>query len=325
MPKPLRDLLLLLAVLLPTELWLYAGWDLLLGPTQRAYLAEMARPTPAARVLVVGDSHPHNAWQAGPLPDSVADVSFGSESLRDVHLKLRTLLRRGVRPHTLVVAADDHVFARYREHTNNELALVLVPDVTAADYNAVYGRTLSPLTKPVMAALPLLDVRRRSLLITLLIEHYRLRASGARRAPGTGGAAPDNLKPKPSWATHLPAKRRHLTHERLATQVGARFESSALLQTTWADLLTLCRAHAIRVVAVRYPVSDEYRAGLARFDRRAVAATLRACPPDTLLDYQALYAGRADFFQDADHLNRAGSARFVPHLLTALRGLPPPK
>lgn len=303
MKKILRDVLLVLAGLLPLELWLNVEWFRYVGVTRREYLADLARPAATTRVLVFGDSHPHNAFMHTRLPDSVANVSFGSESLRDVHLKLVSLLRRGVRPRYVVVQADPHIFSPYRELTNNEQSVLLGTDVE--DYNQVYGRTVSYLKQLGTRLYPLSDVQNRNLLVMLLLTKYR------RPAPTPTAALPWDKKPA--------AERDRVAEARLLDQFGKDIPTfSPTLRAHWEQLLAVCRAKNIRVVAVRYPVADEYRARLPRYDLRAVDATLRALPPDTILDYSALYAGQDAPFQDSDHLSAAGSASFGPRVLADL-------
>ncbi|MBC7448951.1 MAG: hypothetical protein H7330_12920 [Hymenobacteraceae bacterium] len=304
MKKILRDILLVLALLLPLELWLNAEWNQLVGHDMREYLADLGRPAAGTRVVIFGDSHPHNAFLHTPLPDSVANVSFGSESLRDVHLKLLSLLRRGVRPTYVVVQADAHIFSPYRELTNNEQSVL--PGTDVDDYNQVYGRTMSQLKKAGTSLYPLSDVQNRNLLITLLLTKY------SRRAPSHTAAGQ-------TWEQKSAEARGRVADARLLDQFGTgTFTLSTLMRSHWQQLLAVCRAKGIRVVAVRYPVADEYCARLPRYDLSAVAATLRALPPDTVLDYAALYAGQNALFQDSDHLSAAGSAQFGPRLLTDL-------
>jgi hypothetical protein len=311
MNKVLRDLLLVAAILVPLEVFLNSEWHQLVGRDLREYLADLARPSARTRVLIVGDSHPHNAFLLAKLPDSIANVSFGSESLRDVHLKLTTLLRRGIKPRTLVIPADDHIFSPYRELTNNEQSVVLGADVE--DYNLVYGRSMSLLKKVAIDAYPLIDLQNRNFLVTLLIEKY-LRRSG-------GGTADGKPAVGQTWATMPAEKRARIADDRLASQFGDRFELSSLMRGTWGQIMTLCRTNNIRVVAVRYPVTDEYRARLPRYDLSAVGNTLRELPPDTVLDYSAIYAGQAVYFADSDHLSTAGSSAFVPHFLADLQAV----
>lgn len=296
----LRALILLLAVLVPLEVWLYQQWYQLVGQELREYLADLDRPTTRTKVLIVGDSHPHNAFMHTSLPDTVANVSFGSESLRDIHLKLTTLLRRGVKPRYVVLQADDHIFSPYRELTNNEQNMLLAADV--ADYNQVYGRMLSPVKQWGQRAYPLSDVRNRNVLVTLLIEKY-LRG-------GSQGAAAVKPEGNQTWENMPAEARNRIAENRLHDQFGDSFTMSHTLQGTWENIIKLCHGKGIRVIAVRYPITDEYRSRLPRYDLSAVSTTLRQIAPDTLLDYSTLYAGQPQYFADSDHLSKAGSAAF---------------
>lgn len=308
MKRILRDTALALALVAPLEGWLNVEWARLLAPRHHEYTADLARATPGKRVAFFGDSHPHSAFLNTPVPDSVANVSFGSESLRDIHVKLLTLLRRGVRLHTVVLQADPHVFSPYRETTNNEQVVVLGADV--ADYNAVYGRSLSGVKQLGMRVYPLSDVLNRNLLVSLLTAKYT-RSAAAAQTEST------------PWHRLSAEARGRVADGRLLDQFGTGpFALSAVMYEQWKAILALCRQHGIRVVAIRYPVADEYLARLPRYDLRAVDELLRATPPDTILDYTTLYAGQTAPFTDSDHLGAAGSAAFGPRVFADLHNLP---
>ena len=324
--KPiLRDIALLLLVLVPFELWINVEWQRFMGAELEEYRVDMARPTVArTRVVVLGDSHTRNAFLHAALPDSVVELAYGAESLREVHLKLRTLLRRGIRPRCVVLQADPHGFSPYRDVTNNEQTVVLGANLQ--DYNEVYDRTLSGIKKAVIDRYPLAEQQNRAALTSLLMEKY-LRRGLVATPPGptppksTSATALAPTEQAGAWAAHSSAERLAIATGRLQEQFAEPFVVSPGLRETWQQIIALCRARHIRVVAVRYPVSNEYRAGLAHYDLRGVAATLRAFPPDTLLDYSATYAAAPRCFMDSDHLGAAGSAAFAPRILADLRAV----
>ena len=345
----LRDAALLALVLVPFELWINVEWTKFMGTELQEYLADMARPTPAdTRVVVLGDSHPRNAFLYAHLPDSIADLTYGAESLREAHLKLRTLLRRGIRPRCVVIEADPHGFSPYREVTNNEQTVVLGANLK--DYNEVYARSLSGVKKAAIDRYPLFEQQNRAALTMLLIEKYLRRLvvappplkapAATARAPAASAAAAAPAAPAPAadpaavaaaavvdttaespWSQLPPEGRQKVATGRLAEQFSDPFVVSPGLRDTWYQIIALCRSWNIRVVAVRYPLSNEYRAGLARYNLSGIATTLRAIPPDTILDYSALYEARPNYFHDSDHLSPAGSVAFGARFQTDLRAV----
>ncbi len=309
-----RPLVLLLALVAPLEGYLHYRWRRMMHRPTQEYLDKLARPAPGqTRVLVAGDSHPNNAFTAGALPDSVANIAVGSDGLRDVELKLRALLARGVVPTCFLLEADDHVAAIAREAVNNESLVVL--GVDAADYNRVYDRAISRLKHWTLRHAPLTDVRNRNVLFLALSEQLQ---------QSLGTLHPPMLRPGAgqTWTGLPAADRARIVDNRRATMLGATYALSPLLRASWIRILALCRSRGIRVVGVRYPLTPEYLAAQAYYyDLRPMRALLLAHPPDTLLDYTHAFVRRPDYFEDADHLSPRGGAAFTPRLLTDLRGV----
>jgi hypothetical protein len=314
----LRAIGLLLLLIGPLSLWLHGQWQRLMAAPMAVYRAGLETPRAGqTRALIVGDSH---AWCALPvteLPDSVASVAYKGESLLEMELKLRLLLARGVRPRILLLEADDHVFARPRDQSSNERLIVAVAPLAA--YNTVYGRAISSLRLWSLRYLPLADVKNRAFLLQALAE-------GIKKERGTEQPNPTRLPADRSWATVSQTARDAAVDRRRLDLLGANFSLSPSMRTSWRRIIALAHQQQIRVVAVRYPSSDEYRVATARhYDLRPVAELLRTDPPDAVLDYTTRFAGQPQLFQDADHLNSAGAAALKPQLLADLRRLTAPR
>lgn len=81
----------------------------------------------------------------------------------------------------------------------------------------------------------------------------------------------------------------------------------------------LCHKEGIRVVFVRFPVSEQYVDAASRFipleEFDALTQELVSdWPGAVLLDYRSLYFGRDDLFTDLNHLNVEGSTLFSQRL-----------
>ncbi len=309
-----RSLLLLLALVGPLEGYLHYRWRQMMRQPTETYLRSLAALSrEQTRVLIVGDSHPHNAFPDGTLPDSITSVAFGNDGLRDTELKLRHSIERGIMPQYLILEADDHVAGVAREPVNNEQLLVL--GTTRATYNAVYGRSISGLKHWTLQYAPLTDVRNRSFLFLALSEQIQRRL---------GTLHPPMLRPKDgkTWATSSAAERARIVENRRLSLLGRDYALSATLRASWARIRALCRAHGIRIIGVRYPLTPEYLAAEARcYNLQPMRAMLTALPPDTLLDYTHLFIKNPTFFNDADHLSTAGGQAFAPRFLNDLRAI----
>ncbi len=322
--RRLRAALALLLVVGALETYLNVRWHRMMGRRTRAYVAAFtARRPEQARIVALGNSHAHTAFgngelPTGTLPPDVTDAAYGSDGLREVEVKLRTLLARGVVPHYVVLQADDELFAPAVAGSRNREMLAIGADRAA--YRTVYGQPLTAVKQWTMAHLPLTDVANRNLLFLALSEQIqRLRGTLHPRATGPGAGQ--------TWA-RLPAPTRaRLADRRCEMLFGPphSLQPHPPLADAWHRILALCRANGIRVIGVRYPLSPELQAAVARrYDSRPVRALLQAAPPDTLLDYATVFARQPHFFQDPDHLSPRGATALRRRLLTDLRALPPP-
>ncbi len=101
---------------------------------------------------------------------------------------------------------------------------------------------------------------------------------------------------------------------------GAHYRSESWFDDGQAEyfnrILDLCEQHGVRVILVRYPVSDFYLETSSQcFPLEEHAAKVqellasRAAP--LVLDYQTVFAARRDLFSDSDHLNADGIETFT--------------
>lgn len=80
----------------------------------------------------------------------------------------------------------------------------------------------------------------------------------------------------------------------------------------------LCQEHDIRVIFVRFPVSEPYVEAASQvvpieeFDAMT-RELVNEWPGAVLLDYRELYFDREDFFSDLNHLNAKGAIHFSRH------------
>jgi hypothetical protein len=306
---------LVLALIIPLELFLSSSWYHYLGTEIREYTQEFKHVQGSVQGVIVGDSHPHRSLKASraegeqhvALPPTLADISYESESLFEIYVKLQTLIAEGHKPQYLVMQVDDHIFSAYRLVTNNEQDALYIAPLPL--YNAVYGRSVSELKKEAVMLYPLADLQNRNMTVLLLIENFFKRGEQRRAASES----------ETVWVNHTAAERQRIGVERVASQFPANQPLSPKLIETYRNIIGLCRKEGIRVVGVRYPLSDEFRAAVQTVDLSAAQRVFASAPPDTTLDYSALVLGHPELYFDSDHLNTAGSAQFVPRFIADLQ------
>ena len=289
-----RLLLLFLLVVLPLEAFLYTQYRPLLGDRNTEYLSALQKPGQQTRVLVVGDSHPGNAFKFVKLPDSMATLAYGMESLKEVYLKLNYLAEKGVTPRVLLVQLDYHVFSTYYDATSNELDMAQV--APPAVYNEVYDRDLTHLKQWGLQLYPLIDLRNRNMLLSLLLAKLGSRTNAAALKPG-------------QWQELDAAARRQVAADRAAALYSndGRFRASEEMLKMYARICDFCRARNIRMVGIRYPHTDEFLAFLEPYDLSRIDRFLQEQGPEQVLDYTRIFQGQPQYFQDSDHVNEEGS------------------
>lgn len=97
--------------------------------------------------------------------------------------------------------------------------------------------------------------------------------------------------------------------------------------TYYGKILDLCTRYGIRPVLLRMPQSDEYRKHAAEFadivqlDREVVILSEKHSSDFILLDFRDDFAGRPQYFFNADHVNPVGTAIITRKIKTILDSL----
>ena len=263
-----------------------------------------------AHVLVVGDSHAKDAFNRLVLPPSVLNVAYGSDSLREDFLKAKHALDLSPTIRTLVIQADYHVFAGYRLASNNKFRSFYFS--SARDIESVHGETLSEMERRLYVTLPILYGPNRSTTIQVLRRHLSTIAGGRT-------AEPDGPEDLAEWSDVPPERRAAEARARVDRQFRDGVLSEELVEA-FRRIVDLAHERGVTVVAVAYPLSDEYREALstAPYDLRDVRERIRESGVDRFLDYAEAFSGEPSLFLNQDHLNRQGAVRFISQVLTDL-------
>lgn len=252
-------------------------------------------------LLVAGDSHARNAFDARLVPRS-ASVAVGGEHYLKTLYRLPWLLDRKARPpKTVVLNLDITSFTSWKA------------DHFAPEY--VWGRYV-PLFELGMRKKQPWAYTNKVLKAKLApyageldtLVQFARGTRAFRTEPGLGRF--DAIPPFAQRRVALDSARRHFQHQDLV---------DPSLDWALVTLLDELRDRGVHVVLVSYPLTREYvevaqRNGVHAEVRAHMARRLAGRPEVTWLDYEDLYFGRNRLFFDADHLNTLGRPRFTRRL-----------
>lgn len=288
---------------------LYLFYTRAIARGHKAYRADVAfvRTAPMQLdMLVVGDSHPRTAIDAELLGPGVVNIAIGGEHYLKTYYRMRKLLdRTGRTTRVLLLPLDAASFSSW--HAEN----------FAPEY--IWGRYVD-----------FLEVGR----IRGDSWDYVGRFLKARYFPYTGELRTLNQVrtkrfgfgedlPTGSFAAFSPYERKiaamgqakeHLQGAEIMDK-GLRWAFDSMVE--WAD------QRGVTVVAVAFPVTDEYNEIIARTGamervKSEVVSEFVSKPNHIYLDHHELFAGRGEFFSDPHHLNAAGRVGYTKYLRNEL-------
>ena len=254
-----------------------------------------------ARVIIFGDSHADQITE-GMLPDGVVNLSFGGDSLKDICLKLEYVLERSNSIRTVILPADYHHFFRYRLVSNNKAYVRIISQQVS--FRRLYPSEGSlPLWLEHISRFPAFDnnayVFTRKKFMTYLRSVF-LHKMTAKEL---------DWKKLSEEGRGMRAQRR--SHDQFSEGMSPE------CMRVFEDILRLCQDHNIKVLAVRYPLTVEYRRAMATSELKEVDDFFRKLDGLNLLDLSALIDDPA-FFSSADHVNSLGAGITARKILTFL-------
>ena len=254
-----------------------------------------------SRVVVVGDSHAAASLPPELLADEVHNLAWGADGPLEMWVKLRYVLPRATGLRAVLVSVDEEMFSERRANSPNRSFLRPflweLRDPSAAGYS--WG-TLA------VDALPLLNDD--------FVQFTRQQLKRVLRPTSAALSLQHRLQSDPAyWGGELG------DDARLELEVArGRHDHAGLLRAAglaehYRRIREVCRAAGVRTIAVRFPVSEGYRAQVPDADRARVDALVRELEFDQVLDYSGLFHDPG-LFRDPDHLTAAGARRFLRRL-----------
>lgn len=287
------------------------------------------------RILFLGSSHVEKAVDSTMIPGAF-NYSRGGEQYIQTYYKVKRLIERGaIKPDLVVLELDWLSFAPYRadrfapEDEWGQYVDYLAVGVHRRQPYEYFRRYLRATLVPYAGKGQ--DLLANKIAACCSRERKWLSVDDASvRARMVAGMA--------NWAQASPEERQHSAarHARVhfsgedpdhpkithAEQRGA-FDDTILYY--FDKLVELCRSKGIKAVAVKYPVTAEYRKEVEKIistdelSRLLEEKVLRKHPELTVFDFQRTWEERPELFSDPDHVGVEGSRLVTQALVRRLQ------
>ncbi|MDX9859592.1 MAG: hypothetical protein RBS99_01625 [Rhodospirillales bacterium] len=285
-------------------------------------VAEFRNPDVQPSVLLVGDSRMAINVDPSRLPASVYNFSYPGESMRHLYLRVKFALETKPSIKHLVLGLEDVLFSDARAQLRDAVPQMAFSDLV--DLAEVYPSSARFLLRhAVLHYLPLVNADQRRRTFDTLINDLRALITGRPAASAVEYSCGGLRFVREGQWSKLDKEQRHAlawnTVERLFDGSTYSPEMRAVLMR----ILDLANRHGVRVIGLRNPVSGSYAHAASRYSADPRHAFFDPKDLYAVLDYETALVTRPRDFQDADHLNARGSARFTERLLADLRKLAP--
>lgn len=251
---------------------------------------------PGVTTLMLGDSRPGNIPQE-MLPKGMYNFAQAGDSAREMLIKLRYALMASPGIQTVLLSVDDHLLSDYRSDNSNQKAIAYYCDREI--YKAVYKK------EPEISVLS--DVYRKFPLLSpdiyVFCRHritYLIEKAFSRQPEGTDT----------EWAGLDGDTRQRKADHRVINHFMNKISPD--LEAVLSEIVGLCRERGIKVIGVRYPLSEAYRRAAAKYDLLPRRQFVSALIGSDVIDMMDMLGD--EFFLDTDHVNEEGAAKVVERL-----------
>jgi len=255
------------------------------------------------KVIILGDSHAFKAIDNELIGKNMLNLSYPSDSLMEMYIKLGYLLENGKKIKYLVLPADYHIFSSYRLNNNN--CDFIVPLVSTDIYNKIYSENISAVEKKLLEFNPFLLSRERTKISRWIFNKMLIDTINHDGA---------NMM----WSDTTNEYREHQTNLRLNKQLAHTILEKNL-QLYYTQIVELCFDNEIEIIAIRYPVSSEYSEQLKKYDIEKVNRYIDNLEFVEYVDYTNVFNEYPNYFSDMDHLNDQGSLVFTEVLIQDIK------
>lgn len=256
-------------------------------------------PSDKVKVVLLSDSR-GNVIKDRMIPDTVANLSFGSDSYEDLMSKMTYAVKNFPNLKTIIITVDEHCFLSYRAKYNNADKSILFADYEF--YNSVKPTNQLNffMSKGVAQWLPLTS-KKNIILVSKFLE-TKLTVPRVTNS---------NEKNK-EWCELTPEERSKLENERFDFQFNTLFDLS--IANTFNSICQIAQKQNIKVIGVKFPVTNGYKLLMQTKSFPAIEKVL-ADSKIPVIDYTNDHYPDCQF-ENQDHLNNKGAEALTPKLLS---------
>jgi hypothetical protein len=271
-------------------------YTLQLIPQYKNYF-KITEPSEKVKVVILSDSR-GNVIKDRMLPDSIANLSYGSDSYQDMLSKMSYALKNFPNLHSLIITVDEHCFLSYRAKYNNSDKSILFADYETYNKVEPTKKVNFELSKLVSYYLPLTSKKNAS----LVSKYYETLLQNAN----SGTKDKVNI-----WCLQSETVRAELEKQRFTFQFNTLFDPS--MSSTFSKICTLASKQHLRIIGVKFPVTFGYRKLLQAKKFPEVESSISKMNIQ-MIDYTNENYDDC-LFENQDHLNNKGAELLVGKLI----------
>lgn len=250
--------------------------------------------------VILGDSHSERVKQRY-LNEDIINLGYDSDSFGDMFLKLSYMLKKGIKPNTVIIPADYHMFSSYRTSNDNRRRSIRISDKD--DFERVHdplNHLQFLVQKYVHPFLPLCNSQNNKLILLASIAKIKLLMTGRSEIV-------DDRK----WSEVNKEDKILLRQSRLKKHFQIAISEKEI--NNLKKLIALCNANQLNIQGLRYPIEYEYHNLIDQSHKLYIDSIYLSL--GISIDDQSLRYKEPSFFADQDHLSISGADDFGKYIV----------
>jgi hypothetical protein len=256
-------------------------------------------PSDKVKVVLLSDSR-GNVIKDRMLPDTVANLSFGSDSYEDLLSKMTYAVRSFPNLKTIIITIDEHCFLSYRAKYNNTDKSILFADYEFYNKVKPTNQLNFFMAKGVSQWLPLTSKKN----ITLVTKFLETKISGKGQE--------NVIEKNKEWCEFTEEEREKLEKERFDFQFNTLFDPA--MANTFNSICRIAEKKNIKVCGVKFPITYGYKLLMQTKSFPEIEKVL-ADSKIPVIDYTNDQYPECQF-ENQDHLNKLGADVLTAKLLS---------
>lgn len=236
--------------------------------------------------------------------DNIYNFSYVTESYYDMRRKLSYIIEN-TKVETVFITVNDHSISKYRDISNNLDKSISFADIS--DYSSYWSYFKE---KFMMRYITLFNPKVRSLV--------KVHISNLLQKNGNDKEINQNKNNK-EWSEYSHDKKWDRVENRFETQFPV-YEPSIRLINELIKIINISKQNSIRLIGIKYPLSNEYIELLDNKDIDFSAAQILQESGFEVYDFTNYYAKKQHYFANEDHLNELGGVALAKEFVRILNG-----